>query len=65
VTLDQPLLVVHPLELSERLDEFGDRGEVPDPKQNLLQSSDKSFGDPIGLRSRMHPIRTMSLDVSV
>src|SRR5262245_1786010 len=49
VALDQPLLVVDPLELPERLDEFGDRGELPDPEQILLQGWDQSFGDPIAL----------------
>jgi hypothetical protein len=52
VALDQPLLVVPSLELPEGLDEFGYPGEVPDPKQVLRQSLDKSFGDPIALGSR-------------
>jgi hypothetical protein len=62
--LDEPLLVVPPPELPEGLDQLRDGGEVADPEQVLLQGSDKSLGDAIGLRSRMHPIRTISLDVS-
>jgi hypothetical protein len=64
MALDQPLLIVPPLELAEGLDQLGDRGEVPDPEQVLLQGPDEAFGDAVGLRSRMHPIRTISLDVS-
>src|SRR5262249_15013755 len=40
VALDQPLLVVPALELPKILDEFGDRGEVSDPKPVLLDGSD-------------------------
>jgi hypothetical protein len=45
VALDQPLLVVTAAELLKILDEFGDRCEVPDPKQVLTQGADKPFGD--------------------
>src|SRR5262245_58758212 len=50
VALDQPLLVVPALELPKILDKFGDRGEVPDPKQVLPQGANKPFGDTVALR---------------
>ena len=64
MALDQPLLIVPPLELPEGLDQIGDRGEVLDPEQVLLQGPDEALRDPVGLCSRMHLIRSISLDVS-
>src|SRR5690348_14351571 len=45
--LDQPLLIAPPLELAEGLDQIGDRGEVPDPEQVLLQGPDEALRDPV------------------
>jgi hypothetical protein len=64
VSLDQPLLVVPPPELPEGLDQLGHGRETFDPKQVRFQRADEALRDAIGLRSRMHPIRTISLDVS-
>ena len=65
MAFDQPLLVIPPPEFAQGLDQLHDRGEAPDPKQVLLQGANESFRDAIGLRSRMHLIRTISLDVPV
>jgi hypothetical protein len=36
-----------------------------DPQPVLFKSLDEAFRDAVGLRGRMHPIRTISPDVSV
>lgn len=64
VAFDQPLLVVPSPELPQGLGQFRDGGERSNPEEVLLECADEAFRDPIGLRSRMHPIRTISLDVS-
>src|SRR5262249_27292195 len=47
---DHPLLIVTPPKLLQGLDQLGDRGEVPDPEDVLLEGSDKTFGDAVALR---------------
>jgi predicted DNA-binding transcriptional regulator YafY len=49
VAFDQPLFVVELLELAQGIGQPGDVGEMADPKQVLLEGSDKSFGDAIAL----------------
>jgi hypothetical protein len=65
VSLEQPLVVVPPLELLEGLDQLGDGGEVADPKPVPFEGPDEAFRDAVGLLSRMHTIRSISPDVSV
>jgi hypothetical protein len=64
MSLDQPLVVVPPLELLEGLDQLDDGREVMDPQQVLFEGPDEAFRDAVGLPGRMHPIRTISADVS-
>ena len=64
MALDQPLVVVPPLELLEGLDQLGDDREVMDPQPVPFEGPDEAFRQTVGLRSRMHPIRTISPDVS-
>ena len=47
---NQPLLVVPSLERPEGRDEFGNRGEVLDPKQVLLEDADEPLGTAVALR---------------
>src|SRR3954447_16475026 len=50
VTPDQPSFVVRSLELPQRLDQLGDRGEAPHPEELLLQGADEPLGAPVALR---------------
>ena len=65
LSLDQPWVVVPPLELLEGLDQLSDGGEVMDPQPVLFEGPDEAFREAVGLRGRMHTIRTISLDVPV
>jgi hypothetical protein len=47
VALDQPLLIIPPLELPEGLDQIGNRGEVLHPEPVLLQCPDEALRDPV------------------
>jgi hypothetical protein len=65
VSLDQPWLVVQPLEVLEGVDQLDDGREVMDPQPVRFDGPDEAFRDAVGLRDRMHPIRTITPDVSM
>ena len=56
MSLDQPWVVVPPLELLEGLDQLDDGGEVADPQQVLFQGPDEAFRDAVTRHRRLHPI---------
>jgi hypothetical protein len=65
LSLDQPWLVVPPLEPTEGLDQRRDGREVMDPQPVRFGGPDEAFRDAVGRRGRMQPIRTIRPDVSV
>src|SRR4051794_38688119 len=49
MTPDQPALVVLPLELPQRLDQLGHRGEAPHPQELLLEGADEPLSSSVAL----------------
>src|SRR5688572_33371491 len=50
MSLDDPALVVGPLEREQRHTQLLDGGEATDPQQVLFQHANKSFGTAVALR---------------